>query len=64
MKALLNAFTDLPTWQGIALIAVVVAFVAALCLWINWLAYNRGRRDADANHLHFATKRRDLESIS
>ncbi len=32
MKALVDAFLALPTWQGFALIAAAVAIQTALCL--------------------------------
>jgi hypothetical protein len=42
MKALLDAFLELPTWQEILLIAIPVFAVACLCIWAARAGYRTG----------------------
>gem|GEM_PF-4553407 len=49
MRELLNAFLELPMWQGILLITSSVGFVTLLCLWVSRLAYRRGWRNCEAD---------------
>lgn len=51
MKALLDAFLELPTWQGISIIVAFCGVECLLLLWIAHIAYRRGYFDADADHL-------------
>lgn len=63
MKALLDAFLELPTWQGVAVIAGVM-FGATYASWRTyWLGYRIGRRDSEAEAIRVRDKRRDRESI-
>lgn len=64
MKKLYDAFIELPTWQGVALIAGAVLFVAAIALVVNHIAYRRGRQDADAALLAYLDKKaREREAV-
>lgn len=51
MKKLLDAFLELPTWQGIALLVAFCVVECLLLLWIARMAYRNGRFDSDADHL-------------
>lgn len=46
MRKLVDAFLELPTWQGISLITAIVALEAALCWWVAFWGYRRGILDA------------------
>jgi hypothetical protein len=64
MKHLLEAFLELPTWQGFALIAAFVAFEGLLAWCVAWAAWRRGVRDAEmglVERLH--EKQRDTVRI-
>jgi hypothetical protein len=63
MKRLLDAFLELPTWQGISLIVAFVAIQAGLCWWVSFWSYWRGRMEADAANLRFHAKQREREAI-
>ena len=64
MKKLLDAFLELPTWQGVALIVAFCAFETALCSWVAFWALRRGRFEADAEHLRrFNQHAREREAI-
>ncbi len=63
MRKLLDAFLDLPSWQGAILIVALVAIVAVACLAVARIAYRSGRRAERARMFHFTTKRRELASI-
>lgn len=64
MKQLLDAFLQLPTWQGILLITGFVAIETGICLLINFLAYWRGRLDSDADQARrFQANLRERASI-
>jgi len=63
MKKLVDAFFELPTWQGVTLIAAVM-FAATYASWRTyWLGYRIGRRDSEAEAVRVRAKRRGLESI-
>jgi hypothetical protein len=63
MKALIDAFLELPTWQGVALISAVV-FAGTYTGWrMFWVGYRIGRRDSEDEAVRVRAKRRDLESI-
>lgn len=51
MKRLLDAFLELPTWQGIALIVAFCVVECGLLLWVAHIAYGRGCFDTDAKNL-------------
>lgn len=53
MKKLVDAFIELPTWQGVALISGAVLFVTAIALVVNRIAWQRGW---DACHLYWSIK--------
>ena len=42
MKKLVDAFLDLPTWQGILLLAGAAALVAIVALIVDKIAWQRG----------------------
>lgn len=46
MKRLFDAFLELPTWQGVALIAAVVAAVTYAGWRMFWLGYRIGRLES------------------
>jgi hypothetical protein len=64
MKKLLEAFLDLPTWQGLLVIVFFVALEFAGVWWASWSGYRRGRLDSDAGHLRFDTQQRQREAAS
>jgi hypothetical protein len=58
MKALLDAFLELPTWQGVTLLAAVV-FAATYFGWrMFWVGYRHGRRDENRGKILIATNPR------
>jgi hypothetical protein len=64
MKKLVDAFLELPTWEGVTLITAVV-FSATYTGWRTfWMGYRSGRRDSEAEAVRVRDKRRDLESIA
>jgi hypothetical protein len=63
MKRLVDAFLELSTWQGVALIAAAVALVVVVALIVSKLSFRAGQRFAEGRQTHLSTKRRDLESI-
>ena len=46
MKKLLDAFLDLPTWEGILLIAGAVCFVGLVATYFADIGFRRGVRYA------------------
>jgi hypothetical protein len=48
MKQLLDAFLELPTWQGVLFIATVVAAFTYAGWRMFMLGYRIGRRDSEA----------------
>jgi hypothetical protein len=63
MKQLYQTFIDLPTRDGILLIAAAVVLVTVVALLVARVAFRAGERSAEARLLHFSTKRRELASI-
>jgi hypothetical protein len=58
MKRLVDAFLELPTWQGGALITAVMVAVIYAGWRIFWLGYRIGQRDADREKYLIATNPR------
>jgi hypothetical protein len=48
MNALIDAFLELPAWQGIALIAAAVAIQTALCLAVVFVMSHVTRHSSHA----------------
>lgn len=63
MKKLLDAFLDLPTSQGILLLAGAVVLVAAIALVVEKIAYRRGWNHCRA-HLEQQLQAHGAEQVS